>query len=1051
MHLPTTPIRRHGAVFACRAAVFCLVALCLAPVAAFSVNDPSIETLRRRARVEGWTFEVDDTFIRSRTPQERANMRGYTPPPGYEQELEANLQILPVEKALPGSLDWRDVDGITPVKDQASCGSCWAFAATGEMEAFIKIYYGVEVDLSEQQSISCNPYGAGCDGGWAVASYWIWQNYGGVLENCHPYLQADPPLAPCEEDNFFDYAHITGYRHIDNDVNQIKTALQAGPVCTAIDASVEFENYGGGCYNIPGYGTNHLVLIVGYDDRSCGGNGAWIIKNSWGPSFGESGYIEVQYGAANVGTSLTQLNYTPPPVEISIDPTFGATDLWGDQMVTLNWSTTGDPAATVDIWMGVDGKCNDVFIAQDVPNNGSYDFMVPNMGTDYANLVVFPSTGTVDGFGFAEHNLKIVGHKIRYVSPLGSDTAPYETPGTAAHSIGDALIACTGTDSVYVAGGDYFGAITVTDPVRLFGGWDETFTTRDPVNNPTRLVSGSGGVRFYSGSGDIGGVDGFTFENCVGANSSNPVPGYHGGAIYTIDASPNITNCRFLTNRASLSKDTGYGGAICFQGGAPTVADCEFTGNIASNGGAVAVLAGCEATFTDCDFTANSCSDSLGSYTGAAFQVEDSILHVNGGSLVNNGGSGYGSGVWASGSTVTMDGVEIRNNRTQNEGGAMRMVGGALTMNGCTVADNLAKAGNGGGICADTSELALRNTRLTGNQAVNMGGGVYGMNVAGVVENCLIDGNSGSMAGGAGLIAAGPLVVRNNIVVGNTGGGLMAVGEAASVSHNDAWNNTGGDYPSTQPGPGGISADPLLADLAAGDPGLTVHSPCLDRGEDDPTCLDPDGSRADMGLLGGPGAEFVAPMRVTGLAVSALGGGEFRASWNACADPDVDYYVVYRDSAAVFSPSAANAIATVAHPSVQFDDTPPFTSYYVIAAVDTNGYCGGFSEAVWSEGASAAGDPLPRFLAIREIAPNPFNPQARIAFDVPHGGRIKLQVFDIRGRLVRSLVSGYVEAGSHVAVWNGRDNGGRMAAAGVYFARMSDGSEAKTAKMVLAK
>ena len=72
---------------------------------------------------------------------------------------------------------------------------------------------------------------------------------------------------PCTQGEFFKYATITDYNSIANDVQQIKAALQYGPVCTAIDAGPEFEAYGGGCYDVPGGWTNHLVLIVGYDDR----------------------------------------------------------------------------------------------------------------------------------------------------------------------------------------------------------------------------------------------------------------------------------------------------------------------------------------------------------------------------------------------------------------------------------------------------------------------------------------------------------------------------------------------------------------------------------------------------------------------------------------------------------------------------------------------------------------------------------------------------------------------------------------------------------------
>lgn len=1043
--------RRRGST-CCALGLLLALPVLLAASGALAYDGPGLAQLQARAELEGWTFELDDSFIRSRTQEELDNLRGFNPPPGWEAEWEAHLEILPVEKALPTSLDWRDVDGITPVKDQGSCGSCWAFAATGEMEAFIKIYYGIEVNLSEQQTISCNTYGAGCDGGWAQAAYQVWQNYGGVLENCHPYQAADPPIASCEEESFFPYAFIDGYRSISNDITQMKTALQDGPICTAIDASTEFENYGGGCYNVPGYGTNHLVLIVGYDDRACSGNGAWLIKNSWGPGFGESGYIWVQYGAGNVGIAVTQMQYTPPPTEIDIQAAFGLEDLWGDELVTLNWTTSGDPAATVDIWMGVDGNCHDILIAENVANTGSYEFMVPNEGTDFGSLVVFPSGGTQNGFGFPQHNLKIIGHKIRYVSPLGSDTAPYESPATAAHRISDALAACTGTDSVYVAGGDYTGAIAVTEPVRLFGGWSEDFAVRDTDLYPTRLSSGNGGIRFLSGSGDIGGVDGFLFEGCVGATYSNPVPGHHGGAIYAVNCSPTITHCTFLTNRADPVVETGYGGAICVLGGQPVVRDCSFEGNIASNGGAIAAFEGAQLAVENCFFSGNSCADSLASFTGAAFYLQDSQLTMTGGSLVDNGGSGSGGGLWGANSTVRMTDVELRNNRAQTEGGALRLSGGSLELTRCRIENNRNQSSNGGAIYAELCSLDLRNVLLAGNSAGNLGGALYGMSVTGSVRNCVVDGNSAAMVGGLAMLTSGPTELYSTIATGNAGGGLMCAGAEAVSSCNDAWNNAGGDYVSMTAGEGDISADPLFVDAAGGDYGLGVHSPCLDHGLEDPADPDPDGSRADMGLHGGAAAEFVAPAVLQDAAVTSLGDGRYRFSWTASPAEDLDHYVVYRDTAAVFAPAPAKLVTTVTPPANEWIDTPPYPCYYVVVAVDADGHSSGFSAPAWVDGdASPVGDAPPRQLAIRSVAPNPFNPMTHIAFDVPKTGRIRLQVFDLRGRLVRTLVDGVVEAGRHEAVWKGKDEGGRSASAGVYFARMSDGSQARTTKMVLAK
>jgi len=1014
---------------------------------------PDIQDLRRQIKANGWNFEVDDHFSSTLTAEERANLRGYNPPADYQRELDQHLKIYPIDKdELPSSLSWRDLGGITPVKNQGSCGSCWAFAATAELEAFIKIYYGIETDLSEQQSVSCNPYGAGCNGGWSSASYYVFQNYGAVLENCAPYLAMDPPAAPCTQDNFLKYGTITGYNHISNDVNQIKAALQYGPVCTAIDAGPAFEAYGSGCYDVPGYGTNHLVLIVGYDDRSCDGNGAWLIKNSWGPGFGDGGYITVQYGAGSVGTGVTQLQYAEPPVSITINPEIGQIPLYADQPVDVQWTTVPGSIATVDIWLGIDGDCHDLLVEENVPNTGSYSWMVPNLGTNFASLIIYPSSGTEMGYDFTESPLTIIGHKTRYVSPAGSNTPPFETPATAAHAIGDAVTACTGTDTVLVAGGDYIGNVTVSTTVKILGSWDPTFSFQDMQAHPTRWQGGSSSLRFRDGSGDYGGVEKVVFHDCAGGHTTLPANGSHGGAIYSLGASPTIRNCVFENNRAAPGTNTGYGGAICFIGGTPTVEDCEFTGNIASSGGAIGVFGTAVATFTNCTFTGNGCSEIMAGYLGGTFFVEGASLTVDGGSVSGGRNVFQGGALAMTAGQVVLDRVLVEDNLTSNGGGAIFAEGGSLELLNTTLLGNHGGGGNGGGVEATGTHLIFRNTRISGNATANIGGGICAFTATGVLENCQVDGNEGSSVGGMFVMGGGDLQIRNNMVFGNDSGGLLASGTGVTEDWNNVWNNIGGDNMSGTPGAHDLSLDPLFVDAAGGDFGLACYSPCIDGGEIDPLCVDPDGSRADIGLLGGPGADFVAPDAVGGLVLTQLGDGEIRLTWNPGSEPDLERYVIYRDTAEVFFPNQEMAIASVPHPTVSLDDTPPAgVWYYLVVAVNEGGYCGGYSDKVHTGGVSAVSNPLPKIMAIASIAPNPFNPRTTIQFDVGRSGPVRVGIYDVRGRLVQDLVTGTLAPGRHQTVWDGRDRGGRAAAAGVYFVRMTGEGKSLTAKMVLAK
>ncbi len=1025
-------------------------------VMAAGLPQADLNELRREIEANGYQFEVDDHFSSTITPEQRFNLRsGFSMNDDDYRELDQHLKIYPVDKdPLPTSLNWADLGGVTGVRNQGECGSCWAFAATAELESFVKIYYGEDMNLSEQQSVSCNPYGSSCDGGWAAASYYVFQHQGAASEGCMPYIGADPPAAPCIEEGLKKYGYITGYNYISNNVQQMKEALQYGPICTGISATDAFENYSGGCFDEYGSGINHLVLIVGYDDRSCDNEGSWIIKNSWGYGFGDGGYAKVRYGRAGTGSSVTQMQYVAPPVSIDLTGGISGAELMAGETREINWTTSGAAVSSVDIWLGLDNQCNDILLASNVPNDGSYDWVVPNHSTNFASLVIHPSGSTTEeGYGKTQTPMKILGHQLRYVSDIGSNTAPYDTPATAAHNISDALNACTGVDTVLVTGGNYVDAFTISGPITLLGGYSNDFSVRDTDLYISHIYSGLTGLRFLSGSEDKGGVDGFIFEDCAGSVSSEPVGGRHGGAIYVRNASPRITNCDFLNNTAHPSGNTGYGGAICIVGGEPFIENCSFTGNTATKGGAMGIFDGAVVTMENCNFDQNDCTDGFNSNVGGAIAVENSSLIMNGGRISNVTLAYQGAAIYSTDSNVTLQGVEISSNQSTENGGGVFNLNGFLQMSGCQFINNIAQGGSGGGAFSNGSNVTVRNVHFSGNSSTILGGGMTAMDASGTVENCLFANNSSSTGGGLMFLANSTSVVRNNVLVNNEGLGLVAVGTDLMADYNNVVGNQPSDYGTSIPGAHDISLDPLFVDAGANDFGLAQFSPCVDSGQDDASCLDPDGSRADMGLLGGPNANFIAPLRVAGADIMQLGAGEVRITWDASSEEDIAYYVVYRDTAVVFVPSDLRAVATVDHPSAVFDDTPPFDCYYLMVAVDSHGYSSGYSERVYtSEQVSGVGDDqTPRVLAISGVVPNPFNPMTTVKFDLPRSGKVNLAIFDLRGRLVRNLVSGQMEAGSHDVVWNGRDDRGQHSAAGVYFARLNSADGTRTIKMVLAK
>ena len=539
--------------------------------------------------------------------------RGYVRPPDWERTYQEHLRVFPADKdPLPAVWDWRTMDGVTPAKNQGSCGSCWAFAAAGEMEAKIRIYYGNRIlDLSEQQIVSCNPYGADCSGGWAGSAYYVFQHRGGITEDCMPYEAVDG--VPCVDTQYLEFADITGWYTVSPQVDQIKQALLEGPVCATIDANAAFEGYSGGCLDAPGGWTNHLILIVGWDDRACDGNeGAWIIKNSWGPGWGEAGFGYVKWDACSIATDVTALYYTPPPVDIRVTGPTASQALYGEGPVNVTWNTFGQATDTVDIWFGEQGYRNNVLVADNVPNTGAYTWTLPNLTADRASFVVSPGSGTPQGFGFTLDPLTILGQQTRYVSSTGSNTPPYDTPAKAARTIGAAVLAGAGRDTVKVAAGEYLETIAVNSPCVIAGGYNNGFTMHDPAAYPTRLRGVTGALRFSAAAGSHCGVVNVTFHDCVAAIGSVPVAGYNGAAILSTGASPTIENCVFTDNRANPTAGVGWGGALLLHGGSPVVRDCTFVGNVGSHGGAIALSQSAGGVIEDCTFDANACSESIG-------------------------------------------------------------------------------------------------------------------------------------------------------------------------------------------------------------------------------------------------------------------------------------------------------------------------------------------------------------------------------------------------------------------------------------------------------
>jgi len=226
---------------------------------------------------------------------------------------------------LPSRWDWREHNGVTPVKNQGGCGSCWAFATVATTESAILINEGT-YDVSEQHLVSCNTEGWGCSGGEEAFQYYYDRQdecslIGTVQESCFPYTARDDPCDCCDcprIHNLSNWGYIAGSRHATPTDQQMKEYIyNYGPIFAAVDCNnwdllaledgvVKEKDFKNGVQ-----GVNHAITIVGWDDDYQGsGTGIWIIKNSWGDSWQHGGYGYVEYESGQIGYGACWVEYT---------------------------------------------------------------------------------------------------------------------------------------------------------------------------------------------------------------------------------------------------------------------------------------------------------------------------------------------------------------------------------------------------------------------------------------------------------------------------------------------------------------------------------------------------------------------------------------------------------------------------------------------------------------------------------------------------------------------------------------------------------------------
>ncbi|MCL1471948.1 C1 family peptidase [Argonema antarcticum] len=290
-----------------------------------------LAALRERGRREGWSFEVGDSQA-FRILLEL--LTGTRIPQNFRPTLINIFSILsiliedssrnsppsrppqptPVPGQLPAQFDAREWNVVPEIRSQGTCGSCWAFAAVSANEITYSSRYqqpNSNLNLSEQQLLSCNRQGFSCNGGFVTDKDSDYRYESGLVgEQIYPYEGRESPcrrMSRPASGNLYDIKAFDFVLAPSDDpgsqasITRIKQAIYTyGSVWAGVYASDAFQAYKGGIFNsCTNSRPNHAINIIGWDDAG----GYWIARNSWGSDWGENGYFKIKYGCSQIGAT----------------------------------------------------------------------------------------------------------------------------------------------------------------------------------------------------------------------------------------------------------------------------------------------------------------------------------------------------------------------------------------------------------------------------------------------------------------------------------------------------------------------------------------------------------------------------------------------------------------------------------------------------------------------------------------------------------------------------------------------------------------------------